>query len=69
MTLDEKIGLLHTRFGVPMRGQPKPLGALDSAGYAPGLPRLGLPPLQESDAGLGIANPTNAPFDAIRAPQ
>ena len=68
MTLDEKIGLLHTRFGVPMRGQPKPPGSLDSAGFAPGIPRLGVPPLQETDAGLGVANPTNAAFDATPLP-
>ena len=68
MTLDEKIGLLHTRFGVPMRGLPKPPGSLDSAGFAPGIPRLGLPALQETDAGLGIANPTNAAFDATPLP-
>lgn len=28
-----------------------------SSGYGPGIPRLGIPPLQESDAGLGVANP------------
>ena len=32
------------------------------------MPRLGIPPLQESDAGLGIANPTNAAFDATAMP-
>ena len=68
MTLDEKIGLLHTSFGVPMRGHPKPAGALDSAGFAPGIARLGLPPLQETDAGLGIANPTSAAYDATPLP-
>ena len=68
MTFDEKIDLAHSRFGMPLRGKPAPAGALDSAGYVPGLPRLGLPPLQESDAGLGVANPTNAPFDATAMP-
>ena len=69
MTLDEKIGLRAlTRFGVPMKGRPAPLGALDSAGYEPGVPRLSIPLLQESDAGLGVANPTNAPFDATAMP-
>ncbi len=68
MSLAEKIGLLHTRFGVPMKGQPKPDGSLDSAGFAPGVPRLGLPPLQETDAGLGVANPVNKPFDATPLP-
>ena len=68
MTLDEKIGLLHTRFGVPMHGEPAPPGALDSAGFAPGIPRLGLPPMQETDAGLGVANPVEQPFDATPLP-
>lgn len=57
MTLDEKIALVHGRFGFPFQGKPKPDGALGSAGYVPGVPRLGIPALQESDAGLGVANP------------
>ena len=32
-------------------------GALASAGYDPAIARLGLPALQESDAGLGVAKP------------
>jgi beta-glucosidase len=68
MTLDEKIGLVHVRFGVPLNKGPKPVGALDSAGFNPGVPRLGIPPLQETDAGLGVANPTGAPFDATALP-
>ena len=68
LTIDEKIGLVHSRFGMPLKGKPKPGGALDSAGFVPGVPRLRIPPLQESDAGLGIANPTNAPFDATAMP-
>ena len=36
-----------------------PDGAIGSAGYIPGIPRLGVPALQESDAGLGVANPGN----------
>jgi beta-glucosidase len=59
MTLDEKITLVHGSFGFPFQGKPKPDGALGSAGYVPGVPRLGIPPLQESDAGLGVANPEN----------
>lgn len=68
MTLDEKVALLHTAFGTPRDGHPPPRQALDSAGFNPGLPRLGIPPLEESDAGLGIANPTNASFDATAMP-
>lgn len=33
---------------------------IGSAGYVPGIPRLGIPPLQETDASLGIANPLGA---------
>ena len=68
LTLDEKIDLVRSRFGMPLKGKPAPKGALDSAGFVPGVPRLQVPPLQESDAGLGIANPTNAPFDSTAMP-
>ena len=34
-----------------------PKAAIGSAGYVPGVPRLGIPALQESDASLGVANP------------
>jgi len=40
-------------------GQGFPPGARGSAGYVPGIFRLGIPALQETDAGLGIANPGN----------
>ena len=59
MTLEEKIGMLHGKVGTPFRGEPKPDGAVGSAGYIAGIPRLGVPALQESDAGLGVANPGN----------
>ena len=68
MALDEKITLLHTKIGTPFRGHPKPDGARDSAGYGPGIARLGIPPLEETDAGLGLANPVNLPFDATALP-
>ncbi|MCX8255767.1 MAG: glycoside hydrolase family 3 C-terminal domain-containing protein [Beijerinckiaceae bacterium] len=58
MTQDEKLALVHARYGLqPVHGR-KAADAIGSAGFAPGLPRLGLPPLQESDAGLGVANPS-----------
>src|SRR5262249_1039634 len=59
MTLEEKIGLLQGKVGAPFRGEPKPDGAVGSAGYIAGVARLGVPALQESDAGLGVANPGN----------
>jgi beta-glucosidase len=57
LTLPEKIGLVHSPMGVPREGLAKPAGALGSAGYNAGVPRLGIPPLDETDASLGIANP------------
>jgi beta-glucosidase len=62
MTLDEKLSLVHGKFGAtipqapPPLNDPKPAEALGSAGYVPGIPRLAIPPLQESDASLGVAN-------------
>ncbi len=57
MTLDEKLGLLHGPMAMPFGGAAIPKGAVGSAGYIPGVPRLGVPALQESDASLGVANP------------
>jgi beta-glucosidase len=59
MTLDEKISLVHGHVAFPFNGKPKPNNAIGSAGYVEGVPRLGIPALQESDAGLGVANPHN----------
>jgi len=57
MTQDEKFRLIRSDFGEARDGKPMPVGALDSAGYVPAIPRLGLPALQETDAGLGVARP------------
>ncbi len=57
MSPDEKLSLVHTHYGLPHLQAGKASGAIGSAGYAPGIPRLGIPPLQEADAGLGVANP------------
>jgi beta-glucosidase len=59
MTLDEKISLVHGHVAFPFHDKPKLDGAIGSAGYVAGIPRLGIPALQESDAGLGVANPGN----------
>ncbi|MBO0751124.1 MAG: glycoside hydrolase family 3 protein, partial [Bradyrhizobiaceae bacterium] len=59
MTLDEKLLLVHGHVGFPFGGRQKPDGAIGSAGYVPGIPRLRIPALQETDAGLGITNPGN----------
>ena len=57
MTQDEKFRLIRSDFGEANNGRPMPVGALNSAGYVPAISRLGLPALQESDAGLGVARP------------
>ena len=58
MTLDEEIEILHGDFGLRTKsGRDK--DAVGSAGFVPGIPRLGIPALQESDASLGVANPFN----------
>ena len=57
MTLDEKISLVHGtgwRFGPPDLLPPS--RSLGGAGYIPGIPRLGIPDLQLSDAAAGVAN-------------
>lgn len=58
MTLDEKIGLLHGPMALPFP-EPPPKEAIGGAGYIPGVPRLGIPALQETDASLGVTNPMN----------
>jgi beta-glucosidase len=57
MTQHEKLSLVHGVIAAPWGGEPKPDGSIGSAGYVPGVPRLGIPALQETDAELGVANP------------
>ncbi|HZZ22350.1 MAG TPA: beta-glucosidase [Roseiarcus sp.] len=57
MTQQEKLSLLHGVIAAPWGGKPKPAGSIGSAGYIAGIPRLGIPALQETDAELGVANP------------
>ena len=56
MTLDEKLGLVMGYFATDW---PKyhPVAAVryGSAGYVPGIPRLGITPQWETDAGVGVA--------------
>ena len=59
MTQAEKLALVHGVLGAPWGKKPKPSGAIGSAGFVPGIPRLGVPALQETDAELGVANPGN----------
>jgi beta-glucosidase len=58
LTREEKLQLVHGYF--PPMAERTPGAPLDqmipSAGYVPGVPRLGIPALRESDASLGVAN-------------
>jgi beta-glucosidase len=65
MSLDEQIALLHGDFPIFMKARPKDVQI--SAGYLPGVPRLGVPPLYESDASLGVANARRGPKDDATA--
>ena len=63
MTADEELVLVMGYVGIYtkqswMRPPPDSLRVLlpGTAGYVPGIPRLGIPALKESDAGVGIAN-------------
>ncbi|WP_414894353.1 beta-glucosidase family protein [Sphingomonas sp. Root1294] len=55
MTPAEKVALVHGYFP-PLARPAKELGMIPSAGHIPGVPRLGIPTLRESDASLGVAN-------------
>jgi beta-glucosidase len=57
LTLDERITLVHGIWSRPDRDIAVPQDAIISAGYVPGIPRLGIPALYETDASLGITNP------------
>ena len=57
MTIDEKINMLH---GTGMEGlspmSPLAIYSNGGAGYVPGIPRLGIPAIQMSDAAYGVRN-------------
>src|SRR5262249_14763139 len=69
MTDDERFALLVSLIGaVPSIGVPRDKRIPDtvtnmSAGYTPGVPRLGIPALQSSDASMGVTNPEYGPED------
>lgn len=54
MTLAEKLRYVHGLF--PPMTKEAHADMIQSAGYVPGVPRLGIPTLRESDASLGVAN-------------
>jgi beta-glucosidase len=55
MTLDEKIAMVNGTFGSKLR-KTAPAERRIGGGHVPGVARLGIPDLYESDAGLGVAN-------------
>ncbi len=55
LTLDEMISLVHGP--MPTLLENPPADAAMGAGYIPGVARLGIPALNETDASLGVANP------------
>src|SRR5215831_13594222 len=68
MTDDERFSLIVSLMGaVPSIGVPRdrriPEGVNMSAGYTPGVPRLGIPDLRSSDASMGVTNPGYRPDD------
>jgi beta-glucosidase len=69
MTDDERFSLLVSLIGaIPSIGVPRdkripPEVTNMSAGYTPGIPRLGVPALQSSDASMGVTNPGYRPDD------
>jgi len=71
MTDDERFTLLVGVMGAgglwPLRDERIPPGVPMSAGYVPGVPRLGVPALLMSDAGLGVTNPGYRPGDTATA--
>jgi len=67
LSLDQQLALLHGEMPMFM-GARKPAGVSISAGYLPGLPAMGIPPLTESDASLGVANAGRKDDDAAALP-
>jgi beta-glucosidase len=66
LTRDEELSMIHGVLPAIMAKRPE--GALQSAGFVPGVPRLGIPALTESDASLGVANAGRAHDDAVALP-
>ena len=71
MTDDERFSLLVGVMGAselwPLADERIPPGVSMSTGYVPGIPRLGVPALRMTDAGLGITNPGYRPGDGATA--
>src|SRR5437870_10790081 len=64
LTEDEKVTLVFGYFGSNYTAKSfaqMPEARVGSAGYVRGVPRLGIPPLWETDAGLGVATQRETP--------
>ena len=67
MTLDEKLQLVFGYFATEWQGtKPPSAGRYGSAGYVPGIPRLGITPQWETDAGIGVATQGGAAQKRLR---
>jgi beta-glucosidase len=67
MTLDEKLQLVFSYFATDWQGAHPPAGVrYGSAGYVPGIPRLGITPQWETDAGIGVATQGGAAQKRLR---
>ncbi|ESQ83187.1 beta-glucosidase [Asticcacaulis benevestitus] len=69
LTPEERLGLVHGPMALAFEpGEKLPEGAIGSAGFIRGVPRLGIPAQQQSDAALGVTNPENVrPGDTATA--
>lgn len=67
MTDAERMSLLVGVMPIPIPGLKAdfPPGVPPTAGYVPGVPRLGVPPQLATDAGLGVGNPNLARPDDV----
>lgn len=54
MTNEERTNLTLGLMAMEFAGVKSPEGAIPGAGYVPGVPRLGVPALRETDASLGV---------------
>jgi beta-glucosidase len=67
MSAAERNVLLHGKMAMTFGDWPLPEGVVPGAGYIPGIDRLGVPALKESDASLGVAYAMGARKDGATA--
>ena len=64
LTPDEQLSLLKSAF-LTFQKKNLPADSVIGAGYIPGIERVGMPSLRESDAGIGVANILNMRVDDV----